>query len=218
MPNQQFTEAFVVPAVTPFTYQLLHPTGAVLVAVEAASGVAVADCSVNGTGLLTVPSAQASAALWVVYTATASSSYAGSQAQAARGTLLSIGSSPVIVGEIRNYGKVGGDWANVKVTNSQSGADDEFLNTIRDNGTLELEGNRVSADAGQVAVEAAYQDGLKRPFTLTLPMTPTQSSHGDSYSFNALVNKRSFDTDITKEISWTVSLKVTGPMTPLPGA
>ena len=136
--------------------------------------------------------------------------YTGSQAIAGRGSVLSVGATPTVVGEIKSASISGNSWGTADVTNFQSGADQEFITTIRNNGELKLMGNRVSADAGQVIVEAGYASGAILAFTLQLPKSQTQTTSGDKYAFNALVQSRSFDADVSKEISWQVSLKISG--------
>jgi hypothetical protein len=106
----------------------------------------------------------------------------------------------------------------VDVTNFQSGPDQEFINTIRNNGSLKITGNRVSNDAGQIAVEAAFASGAVTPFTLALPKTAAQVTTADTYTFSALVESREFDLEVSKEIGFTVSLKISGPVTFTVGA
>lgn len=118
--------------------------------------------------------------------------YSGSKAQAGRGSTLAIGATPVTIGEVTTTGISGAQWNTVDTTNMQSGPDAEFLSTIRQNGTLKVDGNRVSSDAGQIALEAAFASGAVTPFTLTLPKTAAQTTTGDVYSFSALVEGRDF--------------------------
>jgi hypothetical protein len=139
--------------------------------------------------------------------------YTGSKAIAGRGSILSVGATPTVVGEVKSSGFTGNKWDTVDVTNYQSGPDREFIVTVRDNGTLKVAGNRVSTDAGQLLVEAAYGTGAITAFILTLPKSAAQTTTGDTYGFNALVESRSFDDDVTKEISWDVSLKISGAVT-----
>jgi hypothetical protein len=152
--------------------------------------------------------------------------YTGSKAQAGRGSQLSIGGITgstgtetfVLVGEIKTSGISGAQWGTDDVTNFQSGADQEFITTIRDNGTLDLAGNRVASDAGQVAVEAAFASGAKYDWKLVLPLALNQTATGDTYTFSALVQSREISVDTTKAIGWTVKLKVSGPVTLVTGS
>jgi len=130
---------------------------------------------------------------------------------AGAGETLSVG--PATIGEIKTSNIGNAQWGTADVTNFESGADQEFINTIRNNGEVSVAGNRVSSDPGQTLVEAAFSSGAIQAFTLTLPKTPSQTTSGDSYAFNALVVSRDIDVDVTKEISWSVKLKVSGPVT-----
>lgn len=139
--------------------------------------------------------------------------YTGSQAQSGRGSTLSIGAAPTPVGEITDVAVTRGKWDTADVTNFESNSDEEFISTIRASGQVQLSGNRVSGDAGQVAVEAAYQSGEVESFTITLPKTAAQATKGDAYTFNALVLSSDFTVDVKKQIDYKVDLKITGPMT-----
>lgn len=150
-------------------------------------------------------------------------SYTSSRAQAGRGSQLFIGDLTgstgtdtfTLIGEIKTSGISGAQWGTEDVTNFESGADQEFITTIRDNGTIDLAGNRIASDAGQVLVETSFQSGLKYNFKLTLPLNTQagQTTIGDTYAFSALVQSRDISVDTTKAIGWTVKLKVSGPVT-----
>src|SRR6185437_4550393 len=105
------------------------------------------------------------------------------------------------------------DWDFVDTTNFESGSDAEMLSTIRKAPTIEMKGNRVAGDAGQVAVETAYQAGTISSFTVTLPKTSTQTTSGDKYVFNAYVKNCNFSIQTTKQIEFSISLQVSGPCT-----
>jgi hypothetical protein len=214
---QQFIEQFTVPGSSPYTYDLENPTDATLVQVQSLAGVPVSGCSVT-SGVLTVPSGEAGAILIVVYTATPASSYSGSKAQAARGSIISIGSSPVTIGEVTDVPLNRPKWDTADVTNFQSGSDSEFISTIRKPGTITFKGNRVSSDAGQAAVETAYQSGALSPFTLTLPKTPSQTMSGDKYTFSALIVGSNFDVMVTKQVEFSLELQISGAVTLTPGS
>lgn len=139
--------------------------------------------------------------------------YAGSQAQSGRGSTIGIGATPTLIGEIKSVPFTSGKWQTADVTNFDSGNDAEFITTIRDNGSLQIEGNRVPGDAGQQAIETAYQSGTLEAFVITLPKTSAQTTKGDTYTFNALVLSRDFTVDVTKEIDFKVELKISGAVT-----
>jgi hypothetical protein len=139
--------------------------------------------------------------------------YTNSNATAGRGTTLSIGTTPTLIGEIRTASPTGNKWGTADVTNFESGINEEFITTIRNNGEVKVGGNRVSTDAGQVLVEAAFTSGALQQFLLTLPLAPSQTTAGDKYAFYALVESREFKVDVTSAISWDVSLKCSGAVT-----
>lgn len=139
--------------------------------------------------------------------------YSSSQAQAGRGTSISIGSTPTLIGEVTDIPLNRGKWETTEVTNFESGSDAEFLATIRKPGPITIKGNRVSSDAGQVAVEAAYQSGALAQFTVQLVKTSAQTSSGDKYVFNALVLNSDFSIQPSKEIAFSLDLQISGPTT-----
>lgn len=140
-------------------------------------------------------------------------SYTKSAAQTGAGSSLSIGATPTIIGEIKSAGISGAQWSTADVTNFQSGVNQEFISTIRNNGSVKISGNRASSDAGQILTEAAFGSGLITAFVLTIDKTPAQTTTGDTYAFSALVESREFDLSVDKEVSWSVTLKISGPVT-----
>ncbi len=149
--------------------------------------------------------------------------YTGSQAQAGRLAQLAINTgsttTPVwtTVGEVKDAAQSGAAWGTVDVTNFESGINKEFITTIRDNGIWKLTCNRVSGDAGQVALKAAYASGLAAMFQLTYPLSGAQTA-GDTDSFSALVESVDVDVSTEKAIEMSVALKVTGAITSVVGA
>ena len=153
--------------------------------------------------------------------------YTGSKAQAGRGTVLSIGeltgtttTTWTPIGEISSSGISGSQWQTDDVSNFDSGADQEFITTMRDNGTVDISGNRVPLDAGQAAIEAAFADGLKYDFKIQLPknVQAGQTTSGDSYTFSAIVLSREVPIETTRKVGWNVKLKISGAVTLMPGS
>jgi hypothetical protein len=138
--------------------------------------------------------------------------YTGSKAQAGRGSSLSIGATPTLIGEITEIPVNRPKWDTDDVTNLESGSDSEFITTIRKSATFTVKGNRVSSDAGQEAVETAYQNGAEVAFVITLPKNASQTTTGDSLSFTALVLSSDFTVSPTKKIEFSIDLQVTGGM------
>lgn len=154
--------------------------------------------------------------------------YTASKAQAGRGVLLSIGSvsgatlstSWTVIGEIKNPGIKGSKVNTVDTSNTQSGIFKEFLATMMDPGSLSLTGNRVSNDAGQIAVEAAYASLLKYDWKVQYPINVQagQSTAGDFYTFSALVESRDFPVETEGLAGYELGLKISGAITPTLGS
>lgn len=139
-------------------------------------------------------------------------SYTKSQAQYGRGTILAIGTTPITVAEVKTIKLSGRKWDTEDTTNLQSSAK-EFLASIMDQGEWDIAGNRVSNDAGQIAMEAAFGSGALTNFTITLPKSGAQTTTGDVYGFSAVVVECDYAIDVLKAIDFTAKLKISGVMT-----
>lgn len=142
--------------------------------------------------------------------------YSFSKAQPGKGTVVSIGpvagtSSPtfVAIGEVKSSSISGTAWKTDDVTNFQSLAE-EWITTILATGEVSLAGNRVSSDAGQLALAAAFATGELYMFTISLPKTLTQTTAGDSYALNALVLSQDFTITTEKAVEFSTKLKISG--------
>lgn len=149
-------------------------------------------------------------------------SYNGSQAGIGLGTILSIGTltSPVTfttVGELNKCTGSGRQAGTADTTNFQSNAR-EFVPTLIDSGTWAIGGNRVSADAGQIAMEAAFTNLELHTFKIQLPKAPGQTSVGDSCVFLALVEQLNYTVEVDKAVTFEGQLKVSGKPTWTPGS
>lgn len=142
--------------------------------------------------------------------------YTGSQAQAGRGSQLFIGASPILVGELKTIPLNRGKWNSVDVSNFQSAADVEKLVTMRESADIDIGGNFIGGDAGQQALEAAYQSGELTAFQIVLPPTPGQVV-GRTYNLNAFVLDLNLKVETTAAIDFTANLQTSGPTTVIPG-
>jgi len=142
---------------------------------------------------------------------TTTTAYSGSQAQAGRGTTISINGA--LVGEMTDVPPSLPKWNTVEVSNLNSGNDAEYLSTIRKASTFTAKGNRVPGDAGQAAAFDAYKAGLRVPCVITLPKTSSQPTSGDTYSFNVLVLSCDFSVQVEKAIDFSMELQITGAVT-----
>jgi hypothetical protein len=138
--------------------------------------------------------------------------YTGTKAQTGAGTMIAIGTAPgTILGEVSDLPLNRPKWATANVTNFESGKDAEYIGTVREGATVNIKGNRVSADAGQVAAETAYQAGTATPFLATLPKTAGQSVAGDTITFSAIVLSFDLSVSPTKQVEFSMDLQVSGP-------
>jgi hypothetical protein len=149
------------------------------------------------------------------------------------GTTLSIGtqgggSTFVVIGYIKKITPPAGKWGWEDTTTLNTPGVDKIGNkTLRDPGEVSIEGLYESADAGQIALQAAFNvgsnttNGDKFPFKLALPVNLPggEITTGELFAFNAAVTEWAIsDVEDEKDITFKASLKVSGPTTPTAGA
>ena len=226
MATKQFIEQFTVPGTSPYTYNLLNPTGATLVGVQGAAGTNISGCSIT-SGVLTVPSGEAGATLWVIYTATVTVA-TPSKGMVGFGTLFSIGvgTSPEVFTHIAQLktGQFAGQKINFDdITNLDSPVQNlsvlkEVLPATADAGTLALGGIFLPADAGQLALQAAY-GGALTDFKIQLPKGPGQSTTGNLYTFSGYVSEGVYpDIQFDKTLTFKAMVTLTTLITLTPGS
>jgi hypothetical protein len=137
--------------------------------------------------------------------------YTTSKAVGGLATVLSIGSTPVVVGEILSISQSGRSVKTDPTTNMQSTAE-EFIPTLMSPGTYDVSFNRIGGDLGQVAMEAAFSALTTSPITIQEPKGFFTTS-GPKYSFNAIVTELNYSYDPTKNIEGKAKLMCTGPIT-----
>ena len=148
--------------------------------------------------------------------------YTSSKSSIGLGTILSIGTtggSPTFttVGEIKTIAQSGRQVSTEDVTNMQSLAK-EFIPTLVESGTWDISGNRVGSDAGQIAMEAGFQGLTLLPFKIQLPKSSTQTTTGDTFTFNALIAELDYSIAVDKAVTFTAKLKVSGLITETAGS
>lgn len=118
------------------------------------------------------------------------------------GVAFTIGGTAVLGMTDLNIG--GGDVNMIDVTahNSVDGWK-EYLGGLKDGGSLNISGNFIKADAGQVKLREELGETLA--FVVTLPDATTCSG-------NAVVGPYDVTDPIDDKIGFTSSLKVTGPL------
>lgn len=146
--------------------------------------------------------------------------YTGSKAVIGRGTQFSIGpvqgtSSPTYtsIGEITDSSIGSRTFDKVEVSNFDSDIDKEYIKGLREPGSGDITFNRVTDDAGQLALEAAFES--PQAFLFKLQFAPgVGQTIGEVWTFAALV--MSVDPPSispSKVIQGKLSLQVTGPRT-----
>ena len=117
--------------------------------------------------------------------------YTGTKATAGKGLALSINtgtaSSPTWspVGESFDA-QPSRKMMTDEATNFDSAAT-EYISTMPDGGEMKFSCNRVSTDAGQIAVEAAASSGALKQFKIVAPIGVGQITLGDAWTFSAIV-------------------------------
>jgi hypothetical protein len=135
------------------------------------------------------------------------------------GTVLSIGGLTgatgtetfVAIGEISDAKFDGFKRATTKSDNFDSGTISQYLPTMLDYSTFTGTYNRISTNAGQLAMIAALQNGGSYDFKLQLTVEPllSQTTTGDLITFSAIVTEAgSFDLSMTKVSSCSFSLQL----------
>jgi hypothetical protein len=141
-------------------------------------------------------------------------SYVQSQAKTGLGTTLSIGDgeSPETFtpfGEIKSLSQSGRQANTDDVTNLSSSAK-EFITTLVDSGEWDFTCNRVGGDAGQVALESAFNGLETHNFKIQFPKSAGQTTSGDSFTFAAVVTELSYSVAPDKAQTFTGKIKVSG--------
>lgn len=118
------------------------------------------------------------------------------------------------IGEVKTATPVDAKFSTENVSNFDSNIDEEYIKLMRNNGQIKVSGNRVSSNAGQLAVVAAFNDANNPyQFQVTLPKRPDQTTTGDVYTYAALVMGQSFQVETAKAVTFDLELQITGPVT-----
>jgi len=131
-----------------------------------------------------------------------------------KGTIYSIGTSGTTptytaVSELKTFAFSGTKNDTEDVTNSDSaGRAREFLVTLLDSGEISIAG-----DAGQVAMRAAFNSGAILSHKMVLPMSPAQTTSGDTFTFLGLVVENNLDVQFDKALTFAAKVKVSGVIT-----
>lgn len=153
-----------------------------------------------------------------------SNTYTGSKASQAMGTSVSVGplasatGSPTYtaIGEITDVEFSGSKRTVLDPTNMQSGGIVEKLDTLLDNGNIKLTMNRITTDAGQIALAAAYTAGGKYLFQVQEPVNEEigQTTTGNLYAFSAIISEGpNFKLDPKNLTQVSYTLDISGALT-----
>jgi hypothetical protein len=143
------------------------------------------------------------------------------------GAALSIGTqggSPtyIAVGKIKNIKPPSPKFGQEDVTTLDSGSVRRFIKTLQDPGEMDVSVYWESADAGQVAVLAAFStlsnstNGADYPWKLQFPVNLEggQTSTGDLFAFSGFVSEYTGpETQPDKTITWGFKVKIDGAIT-----
>lgn len=151
--------------------------------------------------------------------------YTSSKAKAGRGTVVSIGGvtgaggtetfTPIY--ELTNASFSGSAWGTEDTSNFNSGVDEEFIANMRNNGELNLEGNVVDTDPGQVLLTTAYNSGSKYDFKVQNLPGPGETT-GTLRTLSGLVTSYDETVTVKGKVAFTVKVKISGAITVTPGA
>jgi hypothetical protein len=149
-----------------------------------------------------------------------STTYTSSKASVAQGSTISIGplasatGSPTYtpISEVQQISWTGAKTTVLTTTNLSSTAV-EKLNGLPDFGQVKMTMNRVTTDAGQLALAAAFSTPGKYLFQVQEPVDATigQTTTGNMYALQAIVSEGpSFDLETNKATTVTYTLEISG--------
>lgn len=124
------------------------------------------------------------------------------------GATITVGGTAI--GGITEFSRSGADRNFIDVTTLTSASGyREFIPGLKDGGTLEISGNFLIADPGQIILRAGSDTVQAVIITL---------SDATEISFNAFIQPPSEDNPLDDKVGFTASLKITGAITYTPDA
>ena len=123
---------------------------------------------------------------------------------AAKGTILNVNS--VAVGSLSNIDGLEPTMETIDVTTlDSSGGYREFVGGLKDGGELPVDGYLNAGDAGQTAIQAAFDAGVAVPCSIVFPATI-----GYTWTFNGLVTGFKTGAALEDAVSFSATIKVSG--------
>jgi hypothetical protein len=134
-----------------------------------------------------------------------------------KGTVLSLGPATTLtpVGQIKTVQFNGQKWSFDDITNLNSpavgpGVLEEAMPSKLSPGELAMAGIFLPGDAGQQALETAFQSGSLENFTVQLPKGPGQTTSGNLYAFSGYVQEfPAPDVQFDKVVNFKCTIKLT---------
>lgn len=155
--------------------------------------------------------------------------YTRTQAGVGLGTIIyadtsgsGVGSPPAWtpIGEVTSIKRAGATSKTDEATNFSSQAE-EFVGTIRGEGTYDCVANRLPLDAGFIFLQSTWQT-VPPPtqyYRIQYPKFPGQSVAGDQMFFYAILEKfMDGEVSPSKKIPLEFTFKITGPVVETPGS
>jgi predicted secreted protein len=130
---------------------------------------------------------------------------------AAIGTQIKYVDSGSIIGRLTKIGGVSMTSDEQDVTTHDSvGGFKETIPTLKDGGTVDIEGNMGPNDAGQVELLAHFEAGDTRSMIITYPDGPGGAA-GSTWEFDAVCTAYTYgEADVNGVLSFSASLKISG--------
>lgn len=94
----------------------------------------------------------------------------------------------------------------------------EYIVTMADAGDCSISGNYIAGDTGQGLFRGAFTAGTVLSFQIVLPLQSGQTSFGEKWVFNGIVQELDNAISYDKALTFSAKLKVTGPIVVTPGA
>lgn len=131
---------------------------------------------------------------------------------------LSIGATPTVINGIKHIAHGGNKVDTEDLTDLSTVTIDRiFMSTLRDNGSISIDGNYLPTDPGQVALAAAYGTPVGTAFVVTYPLESGQATPSKD-AFSGIVTSWNVDMQFDKYVQFKAEIKVSGPITNTPGA
>jgi len=131
---------------------------------------------------------------------------------------LSIGATPTVIAGIKHIAHTGNKIDTEDVTDlSTPSIDKIFMATLRDNGSISIDGNYLPTDPGQAALAAAYGSAANTPFVVTYPIE-SGAVTATKDAFSGIVTSWNVDLQFEKYVTFKAEIKVSGAITTTLGA